>query len=380
MQIHLENKLDVQLIERKLAELWGQSSDTVESDLEEDQAVLRARVANLVVFVPGKEMRNEVSGVVRDLTTIHPSRVLTLIGDEQAPDKDIEIFVESLCQTDKNTGAKRVCGEEVTITAQGKFVIELPSASIPLLVSDLSTFFWWRDRLSSSHEVLSSLLNNADRLIVDSAEFRSPKQDLIELSRVFKAAKANEVGISDLNWARLTLWRGLLADFYDVPVYASALAAVKSVQINFIGAEHDAEAIAPQALLFAGWLASRLGWTITDTRTHETSTTVNLINRDGSPITVELNRRERENGKPGRLVRVELRCDKEGEVSFIVTRSEDNRHIVAEARFGTDTQHGRVLPVRNRSLAQLLGREMEILTNDDIYQQALSVGVEALEG
>jgi len=34
-------------------------------------------------------------------------------------------------------------------------------------------------------------------------------------------------------------------------------------------------------------------------------------------------------------------------------------------------QRGRVLPVRNRSTAQLLSREMEILCNDQIYQEAL---------
>jgi hypothetical protein len=32
-----------------------------------------------------------------------------------------------------------------------------------------------------------------------------------------------------------------------------------------------------------------------------------------------------------------------------------------------------VLPVRNRSAAQLLSREMEILCNDQIYQEAVAI-------
>ena len=46
---------------------------------------------------------------------------------------------------------------------------------------------------------------------------------------------------------------------------------------------------------------------------------------------------------------------------------------VLQAKLGTDTHRGRVLPVRNRSAAQLLSREMEILCNDQIYQEAIAL-------
>jgi hypothetical protein len=48
-------------------------------------------------------------------------------------------------------------------------------------------------------------------------------------------------------------------------------------------------------------------------------------------------------------------------------------HLVADALLGEEIQRGRVLPVRNRSTAQLLSREMEILCNDKIYQESLAV-------
>ena len=72
------------------------------------------------------------------------------------------------------------------------------------------------------------------------------------------------VGISDLNWARLTSWRGLLADFYDVPEYRAALEEIDKVCITYVAPQTDETAIAPQALLMAGWLASRLQWAIKD--------------------------------------------------------------------------------------------------------------------
>jgi hypothetical protein len=90
-------------------------------------------------------------------------------------------------------------------------------------------------------------------------------------------------------------------------------------------------------------------------------------------LTLELNRVERGKHKPGRLVEVELSTSGSPPKSFSVKRSADNLHILAESNIGTDIQRGRVLPVRNRSLAQLLSREMEILSNDNLYQQAVAV-------
>ena len=68
---------------------------------------------------------------------------------------------------------------------------------------------------------------------------------------------------------------------------------------------------------------------------------------------------------------VELRTKADKPASFTVARSVDNLHLLAEAKLGRRVHRGRVLPVRNRSAAQLLSREMEILCNDRIYEEAL---------
>jgi hypothetical protein len=94
-------------------------------------------------------------------------------------------------------------------------------------------------------------------------------------------------------------------------------------------------------------------------------------------VIVKLNRVEPGEHKPGRLVRAEL-LSANG-CSFRVARSADNLHLVADALLGEEIQRGRVLPVRNRSTAQLLSREMEILCNDKIYQESLAVAVRLIE-
>lgn len=397
-QIPVPKTLDVEVVERQLAELWQETSG--ESD--DDMAVLRARVANLLVFVTRESMLEEVNSLILDVTVAHPCRALLMLGETVAADQDIEMFVRSLCQTDKRTGAKRLCGEVVILKARGKFSIELPSASLPLLVSDLTTFLWWRNELRVSDKVFRALLQGSDRLVIDSDEFAKPLQDLLEIHRLF--SEDEPVGVSDLNWARLTLWRGLLADFYDVPAYRPLLDEVDHVRIDYVSPAVKPATVAPQALLLAGWLASRLGWTLSNQpATSANAETLsfgfvskhrgddqktNLVVTEGaeggsSPtvregavareITLELNRVERGKHKPGRLVEVELSTSGSPPKSFSVKRSADNLHILAESNIGTDIQRGRVLPVRNRSLAQLLSREMEILSNDNLYQQAVAV-------
>jgi len=369
--IELQKTLDVAAVEKKLAELWAQT--TAEGD---ETAVLRSRVANLMVFVSGEGALQEVEESMQSLSAAHPGRALLLLGDRSSEDRDIEMFVTSICQTDKRTGARHLCGEEVTLKASGKFVIELPSAAVPLLVSDLSTFLYWRDNLDVSDEVLKKLLAATDRLVIDSAEFKEPLVELNQTNNLLHQQTDEDIGVSDLNWERLTIWRALLADFYDVRVYQRLLDQIELVRIDYVEPESEKESVAPQALLIAGWLASRLGWTL-NPRTNES---FNFTASSGRTVCVELNRTAVGTRKPGRLVSVELGIVHESPVSFVVERSEDNSLILAEARVGSEVKRGRVLPVRNRNTAQLLAREMEIPSRDRVYQEAVVMAARMIEG
>ena len=387
MQIQIGKTLDVEIVERQLAELWKQTAG--DRDADGEAAVLRARVANLLVFVPSEAVLGEVQQMLAELTAIHPSRVPLMLGLRTGADRDIEMYVTSLCESDKR-GVKRLCCEEVTLKAQGSFVAELPSAALPLLVPDLSTFLWWRDSIQTSDKVFRRLLGATDRLVIDSAEFADPENDLVETNKLFDQQTRETVAISDLNWARLTFWRTLLADFYDVPTYRPWLDSIDHVRIDYVAPERKPTTVAPQALLIAGWLASRLGWSLpNDQALGKNDATLSFKfkfsgeDRGSSPaetravgdreIRLDLNRVEPGERKPGRLVQVELRTNAEKPGSFSVARSPDNLRLLTEARLGAKIHRGRVLPVRNRSAARLLSREMEILCNDRIYQEALAV-------
>ncbi len=387
LQIALGKTLDVEVVEQELDALWQGSTGAARTALsagderpDDETAVLRARAANLLVFVNDDRSLEEVHQLLQELTTVHPSRVLTMFGEHDAPDNDIEMFVSALSQKEKVAGQKRLCCEEVTLKAQGSFVSELPSAALPLLVSDLPTFLWWRGEVDSSQKVFRNLLHASDRLIVDSVEFANPVGELLAVNKIFQQAHEAAVGISDLNWARLTSWRGLLADFYDVAGYRAALEDIDNVCISYVAPRTDETAIAPQALLMAGWLASRLQWAIKDKPGIQEGerTLLEFSHRRGGTVTVELRRVKAGGINPGRLARVELQSQADGS-AFKVERSADLQRVLTEAKLGANVNRGRVLPVRNRSRAQLLSREMEILCNDQIYEEAIGMAAKMIK-
>src|SRR6478609_10269886 len=111
MLVELGKTLDVEVVEQHLAALWQETARDPKADA--DMAVLRARVANLLVFVSNDAALNDLHQMLAELTAVHPSRVLAMLGAREATDQDIEMSVESICQTDKRTGAKRLSCEEI---------------------------------------------------------------------------------------------------------------------------------------------------------------------------------------------------------------------------------------------------------------------------
>jgi glucose-6-phosphate dehydrogenase assembly protein OpcA len=171
----------------------------------------------------------------------------------------------------------------------------------------------------------------------------------------------------------------LLASFYDVPQYRPALEQLSAVEIDYVSAESVKGEIVSQALLMAGWLASRLKWEpILESReTNKEGLRIKLNNK-GRQINLKLNSVKRSAMRPGRLAKVEFKSESE-ETTLSVARSASGLHIETHANVRAQIQPGQLLPVRNRSTAQLLGREMEILTNDDIYAEALELGTTMLK-
>lgn len=358
---------DLEAVERTLADAWQATA----AESEGEGALLRARAANLIVFLPNNAAFAETHHTIAELTASHPCRVVVLIGDRDAAGKDIEAYVSSFCPTEKRTESSFLCCEEITLSAAGEFVSELPSAAIPLLIPDLPVFLWWRDVLRLDKKFFETLLTAVDRLIIDSADFQDSPGDLAALARVLAADKTTAV--SDINWERLTPWRASLANFYDVPNYREELDRINRVSIEYVGQGSSSEFPAAQALLIAGWLAGRLGWEFETQALGEQPAVETLLQfvKDRRPLSIELKPSQTTGLKPGRILRIGLASSGDQSASFVVNRSDDGAYLETSVNVGAQRCPGRRVGFRNLSTAQSLSREMEILGGDKIYEEAI---------
>lgn len=357
----VSNTVEAEKIERQLADLWNLAAGT--SALSEEQALLRARAANLVIYLSNDTRLLEFSEDVNEIAEVHPCRALLIIADKEGPDRDIEILL-SACQ-DRRT--INICCEQIVFTAHGRFVPELPSVVLPLFISDLPVFLC-SDVLPTADPTFKKLTEQVDRLIIDSAEFLSANNEWQWLERSFAVG---EVAISDFNWARLTPWRSALANFYDVAEYRAVLNHVARIRIDYSAPETDTR-LPNEALLIAGWLVSRLHCTPVSEPGKDKSRQMNrsFSTSDGRQLQVQINPVAGPPTGPGGLIRVELTSNNP-DASFIVERSEDLTHINTRTIVDRQSKPGRVLPIRSRTITELLSREMELLRRDPVYEEAV---------
>jgi glucose-6-phosphate dehydrogenase assembly protein OpcA len=356
--------IDVGAIERELTSLWQQASE------DDDHGVIRSSILNLLVYAPKGNDADLVDDMLAGITAAHPCRAVLMIADPSAAEANLEAQVTSRCTLPTAT-SKQVCCEQVTINAAGSAVNDVPSAVTPLLLSDLPVYLWWRAVPRIQDKALfEKLADISDRVIIDSAFFNDPHGDIAKMATVLNDTP-RWTAISDMNWARLTAWRALLAGFYDVAEYRSHLDQLDRVVIEYAPSTADASAIPARALLLGGWLASRLGWHVQSDSGRRTDETTSFeFSADSDAITVEFTHTPREI-EPGHLARVTLGCAGDNKDTFTVRRSEDGQRIETSVKRGEEMRIQRVLSYEGLSEGELIGREIEILGHDRVYEQAV---------
>jgi glucose-6-phosphate dehydrogenase assembly protein OpcA len=360
-----QSAINVGAIERELTSLWQQASDD-----DEDGGIMRASTLNLLVFVTSGTDAAKLDDTLTAVTAGHPSRAILIVADRESSGSSLSAQVTSRCTMPTAT-SRQVCCEQVTINATGSEVAEVPSAVAPLLVSDLPVYLWWCAVPRITDKVtFRRLADLSDRVIIDSADFNDPHGDVASMAAVLRETP-RWTAISDLNWARLTAWRALLAGFYDVSEYRPLMAALNHVVIEYSPAAADAGVLSPRALLLGGWLASRLGWRLESGSINRVAkSSVFEFEKDNRKVILEFAQTEREI-EPGRIAMVTIESAADESASFSVRRSSDAQRIETVVVRGEERIAQRVLSYESLSESELIGRELEILGHDRVYEQAV---------
>jgi glucose-6-phosphate dehydrogenase assembly protein OpcA len=186
--------------------------------------------------------------------------------------------------------------------------------------------------------------------------------------------------ISDLNWARLTAWRALLAGFYDIADYRPLLNQLKRVTIRYAPFATNPAVIPARALLLGGWLASRLHWSVQPGTARRTTSSTSLdFAVDGNSFSLEFAHTRRKI-EPGHLTLVTLEGGgADHPVAFMVRRSADGQRIETSVTRAEVKSSQRVLSYEGLSETELIGKELEILGHDRIYEQTVLAAGEIIK-
>ena len=347
--------------------MWSDASDS--GNGTSHAGVTRACALNLIVYTTPWDDRDLLDELLSQVNEQHPGRTLILLAYREMKEPKLEAYVSMRCRL-LGANNKQICGEQVTIEAGGPLVETAATAVAPLLVPDVPVYLWWKDIPHYQDKLFDRLAQMADRIVIDSAAFDHPYDDLLRLTEMI-GDRSRLMRVSDLNWGRLTSWRTLLASFWDVPDYRPLLEGIDRVEIGYRPPGYAPDEIAPKALLLAGWLASRLGWDIVGSaRASQRAIECDLRAGDRA-IVLSLRRDEAGDRSERTISSIALSAEK-GQADFSVALRAGGTKLETEARIGTEHSVGRVLAYEMRSEANRLSRELAFLSRDAIYEDAVS--------
>lgn len=363
--------VDVGSIERELAQLWRMP--TVVGLRDTDIVPTRTSVLNLVVHSAEPSIAKRTGTIINELASNHPSRVISFATatDQNAFDDDIDAHVSTHCHTASGERFAS-CYEKIEIKSPPDSLDELPSLIVALAVPDLPTFVWWPGQPPLDDHRFRRVALVANRMIIDSLDFSKCAENMVRVAALCRDV-GDQCAISDLNWARLGPWRSMMSQFFDKPECNWALNHVTDLTLEY-GRSKNGKLNAAQPMLFAGWLASRLGWdrtrTLASSQLHGACST-----RDGSGQTIDISMQAREvpsqfNGYLLGATVTARTSDKTGK--FEIARVGDDLTTVKMTATLDDnvvTEHA--MRSEPANLSQLLLRELENTMAEQIFQDAL---------
>jgi len=412
--IQMMRKVEPENIEQELDTSWREANASALAS--GGHAGARNTVMTLVIYANNRSEARRALAVLND-PGAQASRAIVIVPTGATGDAPIEAYIATRPKAQE--GGVTSYSEQIVLMAHDGAVQHLPGTLLPLIVAGLPSFFWWMGEPPWRTELLESLMDSSDRLIVDTAAMNQPERSLLALDDLMRRKKSS-CAISDLNNARQAPWRELVAAFFDTPDMLTYLSSVDQVSIEYAaGAEYAAEAPTntAQAYLFAGWLASRLGWRALGggaARGSNDEHEQTLVNGVNQKITLQINARygvtlkdrfdvsqvnipiptiaadgsvsvDHTHGAAasvaaGALMLVRLRSTVNGQVgSFTVAREADLEHASTLCKLPLGSQPSKTVHLPTIGETALLTEQLHQLEHDALYEDALAAAAQLLD-
>lgn len=393
-------QVDIARIEKELQALWKSAAEGDGENAE--HSVTRACAMNLILLSDQTGCEQNASDLLDEIMLRHPCRAILAIY-KQAANPSLEAWVSARCHISDSKTMKQICCEQITVRGEGVGISEISSVVMPLLVSDLPVLLWWQPR-DLDHSRMAPFLHSIDKLIVDSAcEIRNLAffKGLLELLNQKHGGR--RIACSDLNWRRSLPWREAVALAFDKNhsgMSLNYLQGINEVEIHYglhaseKEARNEAIGLANQALLIAGWMASRLNWQAASATMNGTTLEIKMRAGAGDVI-VRLVGVPVDEAATGDVGSIKVSCNKPDATTILAVQPKGNPGIsVTSVKTGTngetsqgggsagaehDTSKSPMFRVDETDESHLIDRELETFNSDPTFAPAVAMVVKILE-
>jgi glucose-6-phosphate dehydrogenase assembly protein OpcA len=278
--------------------------------------------------------------VVTDaIANTNPRRIITVcpvVGE----DKDVGAQVSVYCPMKKQNLHTLVCSEYITLRGTPEALERNGESIANLSVTDLPRFLWWKDTPTPDKNLFEQLAHQAHSVIFDSADFTAAESDLLA---------------------------------FDPPARRKDITEIDRVDINY---EKGNPA---QALMFLGWLSSRLQWEVvsyTHTGGDYDLREVDFVAPDGRKIHTELaGMPTADSGEiPGDIMGIRLLSTNPKANCSTVLCSEVAGCMQMETKGGTQSARvDQVTSLAERNAEDLMAEYLQRWGRDLLYEATMTV-------
>ncbi|MBD1926843.1 glucose-6-phosphate dehydrogenase assembly protein OpcA [Trichocoleus sp. FACHB-90] len=313
-------------------------------------------------------------GVADAIAASNPCRIIALCP-HSGIDEGVTVQVSVYCPMNKQSNNTLLCCEYITLRGTADALERIGGIVTALLIGDLPKFLWWKATPDPHNALFKRLASVSNSVIVDSCQFGEPETDLL---RVHTLAEQG-IQLTDLNWRRLAAWQELTAEAFDPPERRAALTEVDKVTINYEKGNPD------QALMFLGWLASRLQWHPVSYRREGGDYDLrycSFVTADQRPVEAELAGIPTADwGEiPGDLIALRMSSTNLDADCCTVLCSETSGCMRMEAGGGAQAcRFEQVAPLSDQKAETLLGQQLRRWGRDMLYEESLAVTAEIIK-
>jgi glucose-6-phosphate dehydrogenase assembly protein OpcA len=320
-----------------------------------------------------KDVDNRGYVVTDAIANTNPRRIITVcpsVGEDTGVGAQVSVY----CPMKKQYLHSLVCSEYITLRGTPDALERNGESIANLAVSDLPRFLWWKDTPAPNQQLFKQLAHQAHSVIFDSADFTTSEADLGQLCTIL----AEGMPVIDLNWRRIAGWQELTAEAFDPPARRKDITEIDRVDVNY---ELGNPA---QALMFLGWLSSRLQWQ--PVSYHHSGgdydlREIDFVAPDGRKIHTELaGMPTADSGEiPGDIMGVRLTSTNPKANCSTVLCSEVAGCMQMETKGGTQTARvEEVTSLAERNAEDLLAEYLQRWGRDLLYEESMTVVAQIL--